>query len=104
MTIINETSLLPVRWTVYDADGGVVVPSTVRYRVDCLTTGIEMVAWTTVTPSYQVNVVIPATVNTIRNNANATERKRITFQADAGLSTQLSDYAEYEVTNNRFYT
>ena len=101
-TSIKELNLLPVRWTVLDADGDPVTPSTIRYRVDCLTTGTQVIGWTSVSPAYTVNITIPATSNTILNPANVVETKRVTFQADAGTATALHDWEDYEIVNNRF--
>lgn len=102
-TTIKERTYLPATWTLLDANGEEVVPTTIRWRLDCKTTGLELVDWTTVTPASVVSITIPASANEIQNSANTQETKLLTFQADAGTDTQITDEAEYIVSNNPFF-
>lgn len=76
-------------------------PTTARYRIDCLTTGREVLGWTTLTPATSINISITGTDNAIIDASSITERKQITVEADAGLSTQSRNTAYYEVENIR---
>lgn len=104
MTTINENTLLPYTFAPKDADGVAISPSTVRWRLDCLTTGTAISDWASVSPAASIAITIPATSNVIVNNANPSETKRITVQFDAGLSTGIQAEEDYIVTNNRFVT
>lgn len=89
-----------VEWR--DGAGVAFTPSTVRYRVDCKTTGTERLSWQSVTPTSTTTIDIPGTAHNIVNAANASETKQVTVQANAGMSNQRSVKGEYEVPNNRF--
>ncbi len=80
------------------------IPTTLRYRLDCLKTGREILDWTSVSPAANVTIVITATNNQILDDANMTERKQIIVQADAGLSTQVNGKSFWIVKNLRGIT
>lgn len=80
------------------------IPSAVSYRLDCLTSGIQILDWTTVTPGETVTVTVTATQNKIQQDYNRTERKQLTIAADYGLSTQFVDSIDWEVTNLRGFS
>jgi hypothetical protein len=101
---IQELNRLPFTVSWVDADGNGITPSTSRWRVDCLTTGNETVVWTLGTGTQTYSATIPATANSIINQANESERKRLTVQADYGTADQLNLIAEYTVLNNRYYS
>ena len=75
------------------------VPTTVRYRIDCLKSGAEIKGWTTVSAAASVTITITADDNQIRNGSNRFERKQIIVQADNGLSGQVSGKAVWIVDN-----
>lgn len=74
-------------------------PTTVKYRVDCLTSGTQVADWTTVTAAANVSISITGTHNAIQNDCNSVERKQITVMTDEGLSTQCREVASWEVEN-----
>lgn len=78
-----------------------VTPTNVRYRLDCLTTGIEILDWTAVSPGETVTVTVTPTQNKIQHDFNRTERKQLMIAADYGLSTQFVESIDWEVTNLR---
>jgi hypothetical protein len=74
-------------------------PTTVQYRLDCLTTGREILSWTTVTPAVNVSLGITGAQNAILNDCNSLERKQLTVMLDEGLSTQYRETAVWTVEN-----
>jgi len=76
-------------------------PTTARYRIDCLKTGVTVRDWTTLTPSTSISVAITSDDNAIQESCNANERKQLTVEADTDLSTQVRNTAYWEVDNIR---
>lgn len=88
-------------WT-EDADGNRVaaVPTTVEYRVDCLTTGGEVRDWTAVTPAAQaVTIILTADDTAILNDDNLSEHRRVTVTANRGLATTKTQIYQFWVQN-----
>lgn len=75
------------------------VPTNVKYRIDDLATGSQLLDWTSVTPAASVNITITALQNAIRNDANSIETKQLTVASDYGLSTQYIDRTTWDVRN-----
>ena len=74
-------------------------PSTAKYRVDCLTTGKNLTAWTSLTPSTSVNISVTATENAIQDANNKTETKQLTVAADPDTASQTRSMAIWKVKN-----
>jgi hypothetical protein len=85
--------------TFLDEDGASALPTTLRYRIDCLTSKREVRDWTTLTPA--VSVVIPITPddNEIQDSRNPTERKQMVVQSNHGTDEQVVGEYEWLVTN-----
>lgn len=79
--------------------GAAATPTNVKYRLDCLTTGLQLADWTTVSAASSVSISITATHNAIQNDSNELERKQLTVALDHGLSTQHTETAEWIVEN-----
>jgi hypothetical protein len=99
---IQELDQLPVTVTL-TLDGAPVAPSTLRWKLDCVTTRQSIVEWTSLSAASSVPLIIPATANAIVYIANPYETKRITVQANAGTDSQLNAVYDYDVTNNFAY-
>lgn len=98
----REQSAVPVTVRFRDrALADEVTPTNVKYRVDCLTTGVPLLDWTSVSPGETVSITITPTQNAIQNDRNTHERKQLMVAADYGLSTQFVEAIDYEVTNMR---
>ena len=54
--------------TFLNTDGQPVTPTSARYRIDCLTTGTEVRAWTPLTPAPTVTLVIGGTADNTAND------------------------------------
>lgn len=76
-----------------------VTPTTVKYRIDCLTTGKELADWTTVSAASNVSVAVTQTHNAIQDDSNRTEHKQLTIEADSDLSTQHRERKVWQVVN-----
>jgi hypothetical protein len=97
MRLFNEGTTATIQVRFRGADGASVTPSTFRYRIDCRTTGAVVVNWTTASAAVMVPVTVTASQMTIQNRGNEVERKVLTIQADAGLSTAFTDKEEFDV-------
>lgn len=98
---ISEGDSYPLSVSFVDTDGVAGAPATVSYRVDCLTTGQEVVDWTSVAPAASVNITVSTVQNKIINDANRRELKRVLIKSvDSGGNT-LSDAYRYWVMNEQ---
>lgn len=75
------------------------VPTNIKYRLDCLTTGYAILDWTTVSAASSATISVTAAQNAILDESNSYENKRLTVAGDYGLSTQVTEFATYQVTN-----
>lgn len=76
-------------------------PSSVKYRIDCLTTGKVLADWTTVSAASNVSISITATHNAIQDQSNRYERKQLTVASDVDAADQHRETAEWRVENIR---
>jgi hypothetical protein len=75
-------------------------PTTIKYRVDCLTTGREVLDWTEITPAAaSASIAVTGAYNAILDDANDAEVKQLTVMADDGLATQHRESARWRVEN-----
>lgn len=82
-----------------DPDEVPTAPVTLRWRLDCQTTGYTLIDWTTATPTSLLEVTIPAEMNRIINARNRIERKVFTVEANAGTDEAFTHEELYEVRN-----
>jgi hypothetical protein len=69
------------------------VPTTARYRVDDCRSNNQLVNWTDLTPSTDMEINIPGPVNAIIGDRRTPEIKIVTVNTDKDLSTE--NFAEY---------
>lgn len=74
-------------------------PTTIHYRIDDLTTGIEITDWTSVSAASLITIAITPTMNTIQDNDSRIERRQLLVKADSGLSTQAIGQKEWKIVN-----
>lgn len=74
-------------------------PTTVHYRLDCLTTGTELKDWTDITAAAEVAIAVTATHNAIQSDMNDFERKQLTVAADKDLPTQQTHAVRWRIEN-----
>jgi hypothetical protein len=82
-----------------EASGVLTAPTTVEYRIDCLTNDHKVLDWTSVTTGDTVSIAVAGTYNTIITAANSFERKQITVCADRGLTFQCIDQKQWLCKN-----
>lgn len=76
------------------------VPTTIHYRVNCLSTRTTLQDWTQVTsPAAEKTVTITAANNTIQDKSKDREYRQIIVQADQGLATQATGTGYWWVDN-----
>jgi hypothetical protein len=99
LSVVNEDSARTVNVRRVGSDGSVVAPTTLKYRLDCRSTGTVLVDWTSVTPAATTQILVTADQNRIINDCNEAEAKVLTAMADEGLSTQDSQEYGWQVVN-----
>lgn len=104
MNVVNERTTSYLTTSFRDKAGAAAAPTAVTYRIDCLTTGVQIRPWTAVDPAASVEITLTADDNAIVSEPNARERRRVTVIASygAGESDQLTDEHDYEVRNLKF--
>lgn len=96
---INEGDSLPVTVSFADVDWVSGAPSTVTYRIECLTTGRTILDWTSVTPASSVTITASSANNAILNDDNEREIKQLMVKAiDSGGNQRIDTY-KYVVRN-----
>ena len=95
----EETAFSAVAYFRTRATKAALAPTTVHYRVDCLSTRQEIQDWTSVSAAANVTITITSAFNQILNGDKAWERKQLIVKADAGLSTQVIKSATWIVDN-----
>ena len=104
---INESSGFSLDVSVLD-DGIASQPTTLEWRLVCVSTDDTLQDWTAITPtlSYDANgaiiavtaeLTIPGTLNALQTSGLAQEEKAVIVVADRGLSTEWSAEGQYFV-------
>ena len=97
--VVKEGSSAKLRVDFFDESGAPAAPSAVSVRIECLTTGTEIRAETSVTPAQSVTVDITPTENRIIDPARSTERRRVTVRSQYGAGEALNEQYDYVVQN-----
>ncbi len=74
------------------------VPTSLRYRIDDPEYGCQIQDWSSLTADDESTITVTGTQNTI-SGCQSRERRRITVEADHGLSTGAVAYRDYFVIN-----
>lgn len=74
-------------------------PTTIHYRIDCLTTNREIADWTSVSAASNFTISVTGTHNAIQDASNDYEIKQVTVMTDRDLSTQHRESVQYRVEN-----
>lgn len=99
---VQEGSALTITakfWTDTSETWTAQTPTTVHYRIDCLTTGTAILDWTSVAAATSATLSITGTQNAIQSDCNEWETKQVTVKIDSGLSTQYQEAMTYDVRN-----
>lgn len=74
-------------------------PTSLKYRLDCLTSGNEILDWATLAAASSASIAITGAQNAIQLGSNPTERKQLTVMTDEGLATQYRETKTWVVEN-----
>lgn len=100
MSTVNENSTSRFTSNPINEDGDAFTPDTARYRLDDITTGNEIIAWTSISPtSTEMVITIPASKNSIIDESKSEEDKVLTIETDFGTDSQHVEWQIYTVTN-----
>jgi hypothetical protein len=76
------------------------VPTTMHYRVDCLSTKREITDWTSIaSPAASKELLITSDENKILDDSFNIETKQLTVKLDSGLATQQIKPIQWKVRN-----
>lgn len=78
-------------------------PTSIRYRVDCLTNGRNIIHWTNATAAATATVVVPGPLNATIDRESELEQRQLTVEIDTGLDTQARQAITWRVRNVRTY-
>lgn len=81
------------------ASAAAATPSSLKYRVDCLTTRKEIADWAALTPGASASISITGAHNAIQDDSNDVEVRQLTVMADDGLATQHRGTVRWQVEN-----
>lgn len=80
MKSVTEGSDLDVEAT--PTSGGIpTLAGAIDYRIDCITTGTQLLDWSSVTPQETVEINVPGSLNRIVSDDNTRERKQMVVRA-----------------------
>ena len=101
LTIVpEETTFTTTAYFRTRASKSTSTPTTIHYRVDCLTTRREIADWTVVsTPAGSNTITMTAAYNQILDDAHPVEKKQLTVKVDSGLTTQVIQRKTWKVEN-----
>ena len=84
----------------FDENGNPMTPTTVDYRIDCMTTGRAVQPWISAgAPASVMTIVVTASQNAIINEGDSYETKCVTVRANFSLPTEFTSQYLYQVEN-----
>lgn len=100
---MKERTTSYVQLTLRGKTGAPETPTSVYYRIDCLTTGLNVRAPTALPPLGEQELILTAPDTSIINRDNVAEMKRITVVATYGLSDDsLTAEFDYQVQRAQY--
>lgn len=105
--ILNTTKLMCEVIAAEDAqgrDGGAVAPTSMSYRVDCLTNDDEVMEDAAVTPGASIEIELTPEVNEIIGPTNSRGLRIVTITANYGDGEQITDDYKYYVVDKAKYS
>jgi hypothetical protein len=85
----------------FDDAWGLVTPTTARYRIDCLDSGVVVRDWTSTTAGQVVTIAVESADNKIQDDGNWFERKQMVVQGNFGTASQRVLTRDWVVENLR---
>ena len=83
----------------FRSSGTATAPTTAHYRIDDLTTGTVITAWTALAAAAEISIPITSNNNRIVDRCNDNEKRLLTVSSDKGETTEGRDNIEYMVNN-----
>ena len=96
---VNESSSATFVANFYNDSWVAVAPTTARYRIDNPDNNSEILGWTNLTPATSNSIVVTGAQNAIVYDVNREERRQITVEANASLSTQYQITRDWWIRN-----
>lgn len=103
--VVDERSSFTANVYVRSGDAGA-TPTTLDYRIDCLTTHTKLQDWTSLTPGETASISVTAANNRIiggslyaSGGGRGLEKKQITVSSNRTLATETRDTITYQVRN-----
>jgi hypothetical protein len=96
---VNESSAATFTASFYNDSWTATAPTNARYRIDNPDNDTEILGWTTLSPATSNSIAVTGAQNAIVHNCSAEERRQITVQGDAGLSTQYQVTKDWWIKN-----
>lgn len=96
---VNEREYFKLRWTVLDENAAQSVPRSMRYRIDCQSTGKNLVPWTDVALAATTTLAVPSAVNAIQSSGNSRETKVITVDTNYDDDDRVPAEYAWDVRN-----
>mgnify|MGYP001828757894 CR=1 FL=1 len=88
------------------ATGAAATPTTVHYRIDNLSTQLQVLDWTSVTPATTASITVKGAENVISVNSRSVygatptwQRMALTVAIDKDLDTQVTQTKTWKVNN-----
>ena len=101
MATVNEKTTAYVAVKFYDKAGALAAPSSVTWRLDCMTNSQQIADWSSISPASEIEITVGFALNAIINQANDTERRVVTVRAVYGASDELHSEFVYILQNLR---
>lgn len=98
---VGEKSFFNYTFSVQNVDGEALVPDSVEYRIDCLTTRQTVLEPTVIVPAEEMTIAVAPADNVIVDDSNSRELKQLTIIVNGGTATQFvpPDPVQWYVTN-----
>lgn len=100
LQVIDEGNAIYVTAVSRDESGDLLAPTTLEWKLKCLSNDQDIVGWTSVaSPGAEQSIAIAGAYNAIIDDGRAYEDKQVAFRRDSGLSTQHHEVQTYRVRN-----
>jgi hypothetical protein len=94
----NESTTLKISF--YNQDSNLYVPTSISYKVYCVTTATEIVASTSISPASRVTIDLIGDLVALQDSTNKKELKRVCLTIVDDRGYDLNDCYHYEVIAN----
>lgn len=96
---VNESSSATFTARFYSDAWVATAPTSARFRIDNPDNDTQILDWTTLTPATSNSIAVTGAQNAIVYDCSREERRQITVEANAGLSTQYQVSKDWYIKN-----